>query len=414
MSRVAALTSDVLVDFVVGQRWSGGEERFPEWARVAGVAYEDDVLALPIVEVGSPAGTHELYLLAVGFDRDEPYDALLDPTHARRLAALCGVDAPCESVREMGVEQSNSTVVLDGRHVLKLLRRLDAGPSPEVELLEALAAAGFPNAPALEGVFEHQGEPLTATLAVVTSLVPALGAGWELALDAIAADDADWLPLRAGRLGEVTGAMHNAFAGTADLRLAPEEASAEAMALLVATIEEDAERLATEVADSPVATRVAEVRDLLNELSPVGPPGLAIRVHGDYHLGQVLWSKAGDWVVIDFEGEPARPLAERRQRTSGLRDVAGMMRSFAYVADGVSRLRGVEAPIGWEDACRTAFVEGYTDVVDDRLLPGAGVGRLLALFELQKLLYELRYEVNHRPDWVGIPLAGLERMLAVA
>ncbi len=334
----------------------------------------------------------------------------------RRLAALCGLDAACDSVQPMSVEQSNSTIVLDGRHVLKLFRRLDAGPSPEVELLGALAAAGFPNAPALEGVLVHEGEPLESTLAVVTSFVQAVGGGWELALDSIAADDADWLPQRARRLGEVTGAMHNVFLETPDPRLAPEDASAEAMALLVATIEEDAERLATEVADSPIATRVADVRDLVAELSPVGPPGLAVRIHGDYHLGQVLWSESGDWVVIDFEGEPARPLAERRQRTSGLRDVAGMMRSFAYVADGVTRLRGAEVPPGWEDSCRDSFLEGYTGIVDERLLPGAGAGvaRLLALFELQKLLYELRYEIGHRPDWVDIPVAGLERMLAVA
>jgi maltokinase len=413
---VLELTSDELLALVTGERWFAGSEREPEQARVAGIAHDDGVLALPFVEVRSPEGRHELYLLALGLDRGEPYDALDEPDLVRRLASLCGVDTPCTSVRAMGVEQSNSTVVLDRRHVLKLFRRLDPGPSPEVELLGALGQAGFPYAPALDGVFEHEGDPLDATLAVVTSYVPAVGAGWELSLDAVAGDDPDWLPQRAERLGEVTAAMHNAFAASDDPRIAPEEASAEAIALLVATIEEDAERLATEVADSPIATRVADVRDLVNELAPVGPPGLAVRIHGDYHLGQVLWTREGDWTVIDFEGEPARPLSERRQRTSGLRDVAGMMRSFAYVADGVGHVRGVDVPVGWEETCRAAFLEGYLSTVGDRLLPGGGTGveRLLALFELQKLLYEIRYEVGHRPDWVGIPLAGLERMLAVA
>lgn len=414
--RLDALPSDVLLALVVEQRWFASKDRVPEHARVVGVAYEDDELALPFVEIEFPEGTHELYLLALGVDRAAPYDALEDPGLVRRLAALCGVETPAETVREMGVEQSNSTVVVDGRHVMKLFRRLDAGPSPEVELLGALGAAGFPNAPALQGVLEHHGDPLEATLAVVTSLVPAVGAGWELTLDSLAADDADWLPQRARRLGEVTAAMHNVFAETPDPRLAPEEASAEAMALLLARVEEEAERLATEWAESPIATRVADVRDLVNELAQVGPPGLAVRIHGDYHLGQVLWSDSGDWVVIDFEGEPARSLAERRQRTSGLRDVAGMMRSFAYAADGATHLRGVEPPAGWEDACRGAFLDGYTAIVDERLLPGGGSGieRLLGLFELQKLLYELRYELANRPDWVDIPLAGLERMLAVA
>jgi maltokinase len=416
MTSLHSLTSADLLALTTGERWFATRERPPEQARIVGVAHDDGELALPLVEIRTLEGTHDLYLLTLGLDRDEPYDALSEPRHVRRLAALCGLEAPCETVRPMGVEQSNSTVVVDGRHVLKVFRRLDAGPSPEVELLGALGAAGFPHAPALEGLLPYEGEPLETTLAVVTSFVAAVGGGWELALDSVAAEDSEWLPRRARRLGEVTGAMHNVFAETGDARLAPEEPSAEAMALLVATIEEDAERVATEVSDSPLASRVAEIRDLVVGLSPVGPPGLAIRVHGDYHLGQVLWSENSDWVVIDFEGEPARPLAERRQRTSGLRDVAGMMRSFAYVADGASRLRGVDVPEGWEAACRSAFLDGYTESVDDRLLPGggAGVDRLLTLFELQKLLYELRYEAGHRPDWVDIPLAGLERMLAVA
>jgi maltokinase len=117
--------------------------------------------------------------------------------------------------------------------------------------------------------------------------------------------------------------------------------------------------------------------------------------------------------VIDFEGEPGRSLPERRQRHSPLRDVAGMLRSFAYVEDAARLLRRVEAPRGWEERCREAFLKGYGDSVDRRLLPPSDVGaeRLLGLFELQKLIYELRYELDNRPDWVGIPVAGLERLL---
>ena len=138
-----------------------------------------------------------------------------------------------------------------------------------------------------------------------------------------------------------------------------------------------------------------------------------IRIHGDYHLGQVLWAERVDWIVIDFEGEPGRSLAERRRRTSALRDVAGMLRSFAYAADG-SRLlaqRDVAGRLG--GSCRSAFLDGWRETVDPRLLPSseAGFERLLALFELQKLVYELRYELGNRPDWVWIPVAGLERML---
>ena len=149
----------------------------------------------------------------------------------------------------------------------------------------------------------------------------------------------------------------------------------------------------------------------MRDLARVEPPRLVLRIHGDYHLGQVLWADRDDWVVIDYEGEPGRSLAERRRRTFALRDVAGMLRSFAYAADASSLLAGVPAPGGWEASCRAAFLEGWRATVDPRLLPPSerDLERLLALCELQKLLYELRYELAHRPDWVGIPVAGLER-----
>ena len=143
------------------------------------------------------------------------------------------------------------------------------------------------------------------------------------------------------------------------------------------------------------------------------PSGLAIRTHGDYHLGQVLWATDGDWVVIDFEGEPARSLPERRRKRSPLRDLAGMTRSFAYAGDAALLLTGVEAPDGWVDACRTAFLDGYLSTADERLLPSSRTGfdRLLGLFELEKLVYELRYETRNRPDWATIPIVGMLRLL---
>jgi predicted trehalose synthase len=117
--------------------------------------------------------------------------------------------------------------------------------------------------------------------------------------------------------------------------------------------------------------------------------------------------------VIDFEGEPARPLPERRRRTSPLRDVAGMLRSFTYAADAAPLLAGIAPPEGWEERCREAFLAGYRTTADTRLLPPSEAGgeRLLALFELEKLLYELRYEVENRPDWAAVPVAGLVRLL---
>lgn len=416
MSRSQALSSDELLALVVGQRWFGAKEREPEGAHVAAVAYADGELELALVEVRFLEGTHDTYALALCFADGAPEDALDRPSCVRRLAALCGVETPCATVRPIGVEQSNSSVVLDEAHVLKLYRRLEAGPNPELELLQVLAESGFANAPRLNGSLEYRGDPLDTVLAVVTGLVDAVGDGWALAVHALAAGDPQWLPRRARRLGEVTGGMHAALAATDDPQLAPEQPSAELVGLLAATIDEDISRLtldAVGLAGTPLGRRLEAVRELVLELGHVGPPGLVARVHGDYHLGQVLWTAADDWVVIDFEGEPARPLAERRRRTSPLRDVAGMLRSFAYAASAAALLHDVQAPEEWEWSCRAAFLDGWRSTVDQRLLPAgeSGLERLLELFELERLLYEVRYELGNRPDWVSIPAQGLQRLL---
>ena len=118
-------------------------------------------------------------------------------------------------------------------------------------------------------------------------------------------------------------------------------------------------------------------------------------------------------MIIDFEGEPARPLPERRQKRSPLRDVAGMLRSFAYVTSAVGILRGQTAPEGYEQAMREQFLSCYFAAVDPTLVPSgeAAIANLLSVFELEKAIYELRYELNHRPDWVPIPVAGIARLL---
>jgi trehalose synthase-fused probable maltokinase len=138
-----------------------------------------------------------------------------------------------------------------------------------------------------------------------------------------------------------------------------------------------------------------------------------IRTHGDYHLGQALWGNDEDWLILDFEGEPARSVPERRRKRSPLRDVAGMLRSFAYAASASQLQRGVEPPPNWEENCRTNFLDGYLSTADAALLPVGeqGIERLLMVFELEKAVYELRYELNNRPDWVGIPVAGILRLL---
>ena len=157
---------------------------------------------------------------------------------------------------------------------------------------------------------------------------------------------------------------------------------------------------------------------LIERFEAPSPALMKTRIHGDYHLGQVLVTR-NDFVIVDFEGEPARPIDERRAKQSPMRDVAGMLRSFGYVH--ASALRGSArnaheaaelAPAGraWEAATRAAFLHGYAAAAAGSALYAAGFdprGTQLPLFELQKAMYELRYELNHRPDWVRIPLAGI-------
>jgi maltokinase len=411
-----SLSSDDLLSIVRGARWFGAKDRTPESAEIVGLPVADGPVSLAIVEVRFAAGTHEHYVVALG-SGDEVVDAFERPEVAARLASLAGVPTEGARVRPLDVEQSNSSVVLDDLHVLKLYRRIEAGPNPELELLSALAAQGFRNVPALEGTLETRGPPVETALASVTALVPSVGGGWELTLESFG-DDPSWLPDRAWRLGEVTAGLHAALASNdSDPHLAPEEPSAESLALLAAAIDEEiASTFATLPEDDAlgaVAHRAEDIRDLVHDLAAAGPSGLAIRAHGDYHLGQVLWTTDGDWVVIDFEGEPARSLPERRRKRSPLRDIAGMTRSFAYAADAGLLLEGPAPPEGWVEACRSAFIDGYLASADERLLPPSrsGFDRLLALFELEKLVYELRYEARNRPAWAAIPVVGLLRLL---
>jgi maltokinase len=414
-----SLSSAELLGLVTGARWFAAKDRVAEEAEIVDLPVEDGSVALAIVEVRFGAGTHEHYLVALGGD-DEPVDAFERPEVATRLASLAGVPSEGARVVPLGVEQSNSSVVLDDLHVLKLYRRLEAGPNPELEVLRALGAQRFANAPRLEGALEAAGPPLETALASVMGLIPSAGGGWELTLESFR-DDASWLPDRAWRLGEVTANLHGALAAhDADPHFVPEEPSAESLGLLAAEIDEEIgatfASLPEDDALGAVAHRAGDLRDLVHELAAVGPAGLAIRTHGDYHLGQVLWTTDGDWAVIDFEGEPARSLPERRRKRSPVRDLAGMTRSFAYAGDAALLLHGDEAPEGWVDACREAFVAGYLATADERLLPPSRVGfdRLLGLFELEKLVYELRYETRNRPDWATIPIVGMLRLLEPA
>jgi trehalose synthase-fused probable maltokinase len=439
-----------LLAYVVERRWFGSKSREVSHARIleAPVLREGSpALVLAIVEIGFQPGTHELYQLPLGLWPGDPrpgaidhrdgwsiVDALEDPELTRALTELMGegatVDAehgqlefrgdPVGEVREIrpiGVEQSNTSLVLDDRLIFKVYRRLEAGINPELELLRFLTDRGFPNVPALTGWYGYAGSPMDATLGVLQEFVRGESDGWELALESLSSNPESFVA-RAERLGQVTGAMHTVLGSEhGDAAFCPEEPSSESLALLVASVDEDIERLFAQLPPDaeelgPIANRGEEVREQLRLISSVGPFGRVIRNHGDYHLGQVIWT-GDDWLVIDFEGEPARSLPERRRKRSPLRDVAGMLRSIAYAANASALTRGVDPPEGWEERVRETFLEGYLAAVDSSLLPPGreAIDRLLTVFELEKAVYELRYELDNRPDWVVIPVLGIARLL---
>jgi maltokinase len=423
-----------LVDFITAQRWYGSKTRAVTAASVIDSAALRGGLQLQLVEVRFDTGTHETYQLltdAGGFD------ALADEAQARQLLQLmrahetvaagdgaiefasigthAGAGEP-QQARLIQGEQSNSSVVFDDSLILKVFRRVEAGINPELELLRFLTEAGFENIAQLAGWYAYSGKPMDATLGIMQRYVAGAEDGWERALDAIESGDEAFLDtLR--RLGEVTGRMHTVLASNAsDPNFCPEQTSTESLGLLTATVDEEIERVFMTLPDEapelePIRGRGEEVRERLRLLTNLGGTGRVIRSHGDFHLGQTLWHH-DDWVILDFEGEPARSLPERRRKRSPLRDVAGMLRSFAYAASAAGVLRDAEAPSDWESHARQEFLEGYRSTIEQSLVPsGAAMDKLLRVFELEKAVYELRYELNNRPDWVGIPVVGIARML---
>jgi maltokinase len=445
----------VLLGTMASQRWFGGKSRDVLDARVldAGVTTgEPPILAIAVVEVRYGLQSHDLYHLPLGFRPSESgwsasvvaetegwiaYDAMADPELARRIVDLMRTESvldtgeasivfrptgdlpdEIESSRPMGAEQSNSSLVLDEQLALKLYRRIQPGTNPELEILRFLTERGFEHTASLAGYIAYEGRPLESTLGILQEFVPSRGDGWALALDALERGDVDRLPARARRLGEVTALLHNALGSDpGDPHFAPEEPSSETLALLQASVDEEIEQVFASLPEidalEPVRGRGEEVRDHLRMLTQIGHVGRMIRTHGDYHLGQALWTEEDDWLILDFEGEPARTVPERRRKTSPLRDVAGMLRSFAYAASAAKIQRGVDPPHDWEERCRAEFLDGYLETVEPSLLPAGRdqVERLLAVFELEKAAYELRYELDNRPDWVAIPVAGIVRML---
>ncbi len=430
-----------LLDWMRDQRWFASKSQSLVGVEIIEEAALDDELALAVAQVQFATGGHELYQLLLARNGDEvAIDALADPADARRL--LEAIDQAREikgahgcfcfrhvgdgsqvdpalaagPVRAMGAEQSNSSVVFDERLVLKLFRKLESGINPELEMLRFLTAHDYPNIAPLYGWYEYEGETLAATLAIAQRFVPGGVDGWDLALEEIPRDAEAFLQ-KLATLGTATARLHSVLSTDAgDPAFSPEEPSAESVSLLKATLDEELERMFARLPDDPRVAPIAgleeEVRELIRLPSTTGIGGRNIRIHGDYHLGQTLYTEGG-WTLLDFEGEPARALTVRRAKRSPLRDIASMLRSFSYASWAVELQLGQPVPAGFEERAREVFLSAYFERVEPTLLPTgeAQVQGLLAIFELEKALYELQYELDNRPDWVPIPVAGIARLL---
>ncbi|MFD7137532.1 phosphotransferase [Streptomyces sp. NPDC059894] len=335
-----------------------------------------------------------------------PAEVLLEAlrTGARVGALRCERD-PAQEIRtglvprRLTSEQSNSSVVYGDTFILKLLRRVVPGVNPDLELPLALAREGCPRVPAPTAWMHAElgGEPYV--LGVLQPYVQGAADGWELALRELAKGEDFAAEARA--LGRATAEVHTALARalpTATLGYAQ-------LGPLVDGMTERLDAAARAVpALHPYAPALRTAFTALADLAAEGHTWTAQRVHGDLHLGQCLRAPSGQWALIDFEGEPARPLAERRMPQPTVRDVAGMLRSFDYAAHSADP----PAP-GWAEACRAAYCSGYAEVADadPRTDPV-----LLRAYETDKAVYEVVYEARHRPDWLSVPLSAIRRLAA--
>ncbi|GAA1899787.1 phosphotransferase [Streptomyces sodiiphilus] len=386
-------------------------------------------LLLGVRPVLPPALAHAL----VGRPADGPlhgrsvYEALADPRLASlllerfrtpgTLGPLSFSRAPGSAIptappaRLLDGEQTNSSVVYGTSHILKVFRRVSPGINPDLELPLALARAGCTRVPAPSAWFEAAGpdtgtDPMT--LGVLQPYLPGCADGWQLATGALARR-ADF-GAAAHSLGRATAEVHTALAGalpTQVLHRSQLEQTATAMheRLTAATAAVPALR--------PYRAGLRRSFEALADFARRGGRCTAQRLHGDLHLGQVLRPAGPDggtgrWTVIDFEGEPASPLAERRRPQPPVRDIAGMLRSFDYAAcQHVASGPWAEA---WARASRTAYCRGYAEAGGTDPL---GQPELLRAYETDKAVYEVLYEARHRPGWLHVPMSAIRRLAAL-
>lgn len=369
---------------------------------------------------------------------------------------------PPREVKLLSTEQSNTSVMFDRRCIMKLIRKAERGLNPDSEIVEFLTTrTDCRDVPPLYGTIAYLDEAGSdadaATIVMLQRFVPNEGDGWRYVLGQLDAllnagcsaageageDPAQTVARLAGpclaelrRLGESTGRLHLALSSREDPEaMRPEPITARdveqwrtTMTRYLAEVCRELRALpaeqqaAVQLSATEIDTLEAAWRDRFADLRLLTKgKTFKTRHHGDYHLGQVL-KIVGGFVVIDFEGEPARALEERRAKVCPLKDVAGMLRSFNYAANAVLKerepvpTRDVRLMREWERAARRAFLGGYRSVAEPgqaAFLPAAwgDTLRIIEIYELDKALYELRYEMRNRPGWLTIPLEGVRTLL---
>jgi maltose alpha-D-glucosyltransferase/alpha-amylase len=464
------LNTQKLIDQLPTRRWFGDKGRTIERAELVDCGIiEDGVesLALVILRVRFTDSTSSLYHLPLLVSENgDSRDATDDPGRLSVIGELLahghpvkgdkgtfhfsgpGLDPsapPGSDVRTMGVEQSNTSVVFDEDVVLKFFRKVESGSNPDLELCRLLTNEAFKSIPTQLGEIFYEGEgddgPIEIDLGIAQRFVSDSREGWDYILEGIAGvleeihpedvaeDRAVLIEQRSSdllaaieQLGEATAGLHIALSREdvdLDLRREPIEATD-----LTDWVESANQRLRRLMeANDELQQLAPQIEERLKRVTIIEDPGSKIRVHGDFHLGQVLRIQRG-WLILDFEGEPARSLKERRAKQSPLKDVAGMLRSISYAAysslfnrcDPGSEEWGRLEPwaLGWASLARDRFLGAYaTKSHEGRFLPGdrESLTVLLDFFVLDKALYEVDYEMHNRPDWLQIPLRGIASVI---
>jgi maltokinase len=358
------------------------------------------------------------HALVAELDGSYVYDAPHDVAYARWLLARIEADGehigPVRSARVLSGEQSNTSVICDteqnGQVITKVFRVLHHGDNPDVTTQRALSAAGSVRVPrtfgALGGQWPDAGQPdgqASGHLAFAQEFLPGLEDAWRVALTA--ARTGTSFASAADRLGAALAEVHTVLAGAMPTATAGPEQVDEAIATM-------RRRLETAAAEVPQVAEHADAVTRVYDRAATVPWPTMQRIHGDLHLGQVLSApEPRGWVFLDFEGEPLRPMPERSRPDVALRDVAGMLRSFDYVAGALAHEDEPVDTGDWAEQARHAFLDGYARGSGADLRVHRAV---LDAFELDKAVYEVVYEARNRPTWVGIPVAAVDRLVARA